>query len=206
MRVPGSEARMILREASTVADEIRIKDAADAIAGLVKAVPVYEDALQPAVREIGIGLQTIAKTIHIALAPISALVWGYDQIKDFAVTTAAEKLKHVPRERIQTPDPHVVGPALEALRYAGHQGYLRELYANLLATCLDSETARNAHPAFVDIVNGMSPDDARIMRLFAVGGVFPMIDVRVLRAKDEQSYQLVSRSFSFIGRRGGMFE
>jgi hypothetical protein len=120
-----------------MASENRIKDTADAVKGIVEAVPVYQDALQPAVREIGVGLQTIAKTIHIALAPISGLVWGYEQIKEFVCTRLAEKLKDVPPERIQTPEPNVVGPALEALRYTGHEDNLRELYANLLATSLD---------------------------------------------------------------------
>src|SRR5947207_379089 len=72
-------------------------------------------------------LQTVAKTIHIALAPVAALVWGYDTIKEFVSTRVAEKLAGVPAENIRTPEPHVVGPALEALRYTGHQGTLREL-------------------------------------------------------------------------------
>src|SRR5258707_14575419 len=122
-----------------MSDENKIRDAADAVKGLVAAVPVYQDALQPAIREVGVGLQTVAKTIHVALAPVSALVWGYEQIKDFVSTRVAEKLKDVPPERITSPDPHVVGPALEALRYTGHEENLRELYANLLATSLDAD-------------------------------------------------------------------
>ena len=55
-----------------------VRDAADAVTGLVRAVPVYEDIAQPAARELGVALQTVAKTVHIALAPVSALVWGYD--------------------------------------------------------------------------------------------------------------------------------
>jgi hypothetical protein len=180
----------------------QVKDAADAVKGIVEAVPVYQDALQPAAREIGTGLQTIARTIHIALAPISALVWGYDQIKEFVCARVAEKLKDVPPERIRTPAPNVVGPALEALRYTGHQESLRELYANLLATSLDAETAEQAHPAFVDMIKNMSPDEARIMRLFAARRAFPVIDVR-WHNKGEQNYQFLLRSFCLIGREAG---
>jgi hypothetical protein len=78
-----------------MAEENKIRDAAEAVKGLVQAVPVYQDALQPAVRELGGGLQTLAKTIHIALAPVSALVWGYDQIKEFVSKRVAEKLKNI---------------------------------------------------------------------------------------------------------------
>ena len=51
-----------------------------------QVVPVYQDVLQPAAQELGKALQTVAKTVHVALAPVSALVWGYDQIKDFVST------------------------------------------------------------------------------------------------------------------------
>lgn len=183
-----------------MADENKVRDAAEAVRGLVESVPVYQDALQPAVRELGTGLQTVARTVHIVLAPVAALVWGYDQVKDFVSTRVAEKLKGVPPERIRTPEPNVVGPALQALRYTGHQESLRELYANLLATALDADTAPQAHPAFVDMIKNMSPDEARIMRLFAGGSWFPVIDVRIY-FKGQEGYQVIMRSFSEIGQK-----
>ncbi len=185
-----------------MSNENKIRDAADAIKGLAEVIPVYQDGLQPAVREIGVGLQTIAKTIHIALAPISALVWSYDTLKEFLSTRVAEKLRHVPPDRIITPEPHVVVPALQALQYTGHQENLRELYANLLATSLDAETSEQAHPAFVDMIKNMSPDEARIMRLFSVRQTFPVIDVHVF-PKDQQSYILAMRSYSWVGKEAG---
>jgi hypothetical protein len=165
-------------------DANNIRDAADAIRGVVEAVPVYQDVVQPAAQEIGKALQTIAKTVHIAIAPISALVWGYEQIREFVLVRVAEKLKNVPPERIQTPSPNVAGPALEALRYTGHSEPLRELFANLLATSLDSETARNAHPAFVDIIKSITPDEAKIAGLFAYNRRFPTISIQALKKGD----------------------
>jgi len=73
----------------------KIADAAEAVKGIVQAVPIYQDTLQPAAKEIGTALQTVAKTIHIVLAPISALVWGYEQIKDFVSCKVAKKLENV---------------------------------------------------------------------------------------------------------------
>jgi len=51
-----------------------VGDTAKVVKGIVEAVPVYQDVAQPAAQEIGKGLQTVAKTIHIVLAPVSALV------------------------------------------------------------------------------------------------------------------------------------
>jgi hypothetical protein len=185
-----------------MAEDNKIRDTAEAVTGILQAVPVYQDALQPAVKEIGAGLQTVAKTVHIVLAPVAALVWGYDQLKEFVSTKVVEKLKNVPPDRIRTPEPNVVGPALQALRFTGHQETLRELYANLLATALDADTAQLAHPAFVDMIRNMSPDEARIMQLFASGEPRPVIDVRV-HLKDQEGYQVIMRSYSDIGPRSG---
>jgi hypothetical protein len=160
-----------------MSDENKIRDAADAIKGIVEAVPVYQDAAQPAVKELGAALQTVAKTVRIALAPLDALVWGYDRIKDYLHETLTEKLKRVPEERIIAPNPTIAGPTVESLRFVAHEPTLRELYANLLATSMDASTAHNAHPAFVEIIRQLSPDEARIMECLASATALPMITV-----------------------------
>ena len=164
---------------------------------IAKAVPVYQDALQPAVREVGKALQTVAKTIHIALAPISALVWGYEHIRDFILSRVAEKMKQVPSERIVTPSPLVAGPTLEALRFAGHDSTLREMYASLLATSLDSETTHLAHPSFVEIIKNLSPDEAKLIRYMAVHQNVPLLDVRN-GIKGKTGFKLFFSNFSML--------
>lgn len=130
------------------------------------AVPLYQDAVSPAAKQVGQSLETIAKAINMALAPVGVLVWGYERIAQFLESRLAEKLKDVPPERIMTPNPHVVGPTLEGMRYTGEDPELRELFANLLATSLDSETAHNAHPAFVEIIKQLTSDEAKVLSHF----------------------------------------
>ena len=161
-----------------MSEENKIRDVVDAVTGVAKAVPVYQDVIQPAAQEVGKALQTVAKTVHIALAPVSALVWGYDQFKDFVSTKVTERLKNVPPENIITPKPNVAGPTLEALRYTGHEPSLSDLYANLLAASMDKSTAQGAHPAFVEIIKQLTPDEAKVLALFVTGMPFPLINVR----------------------------
>jgi Abortive infection alpha len=160
-------------------EENKIRDAADAIKGVVEAVPIYQDVIQPAAKEIGMALQTVAKTIHIALAPIAAAVWGYETIRDYLSEALTERLKNIPRERIITPALNVAGPAVEALRFA-HELALREMYATLLATSMDAETAKNAHPAFVDIIRQMVADEARIFNLIVTDGYVHISPIALL--------------------------
>lgn len=161
-----------------MSDESKVRDVVDAVTGVAKAIPVYQDVAQPAAQEIGKALQTVAKTVHVALAPVSALVWGYDQIREFVASKVSERLKNVPPEDIISPKPNVAGPALESLRYTGHEESLSDLYANLLAASMDKSTADGAHPAFVEIIKQLTPDEAKLVSLFLRQMPFPLLDVR----------------------------
>ena len=178
-----------------------VRDTAEAIEGVAKAVPIYQDLVRPAAQEVG---TVLARTVHAALAPLRGLVWGVEQIEEYLYSTLAEKLKRVPNERIQTPEPTIAGPALEALRFAGKEPVLREMYANLLATAMDREMAERAHPAFVDIIRQLAPDEAKILRwiVAAKHRARPVINV-YSRDKEGVGQRGVLRHFSLLGVEAG---
>ncbi|MBX9782892.1 MAG: DUF4393 domain-containing protein [Chitinophagaceae bacterium] len=161
------------------------------------SVPVYQDTLQPAAKQVGQSLEVVAKTVNIALAPIKALVWGYEKIEEFITTRVSEKLKNVPQENITTPPPQVAGPAVEALIYSGHDSNLRELYANLLANAMDRETIHKAHPGFVEIIKNLTNDEAIFLQAFIDNLRFPLIDVNA-QLKDSSNYSPVIANFSHL--------
>lgn len=156
-------------------DSSNVKDVIDATTGLVKAIPLYDDAIKPAAKEIGKSLETVAKTVNIALSPVSALVWGYSQIENFINKSVTEKLKNIPAENIISPDVSVAGPTLEALRFAGHEESLREMYASLLATSMNSEASNYAHPSFVEVIKQLAPQEAEFVKKLAEKENFPHI-------------------------------
>jgi len=152
---------------------------------LVKAVPIYDDLVQPTAKELGVALGTIAKTVNVALSPISGVIWNYETIKDFVSTKVSQKLEGVPPENIETPNPIVAGPALEALKYAGHEEMLRNMYANLIANALDKKTKISAHPSFVEVIKQISPAEATLLLLISQRSEFP----EVCSYFDQQSIQ-----------------
>lgn len=189
-----------------MSEESKVRDVVDAVTGLAKAIPVYQDIAQPAAQEVGRALQTVAKTVHIVLAPVSALVWGYDQIREFIATKVSDRLKNVPPENIITPKPNVAGPALEALRYTGHESTLSDLYANLLAASMDKATANGAHPAFVEIIKQLTPDEAKLVALFVGDRVLPIMNLRwdqKPNAEGTTGGKMVLVNFSHLGQMAG---
>jgi hypothetical protein len=183
--------------------ESNIKATIDAVTGLAKAVPVYNDAIQPAAKEVGKALGTVTKTVNIALAPIKALIWGYDKIETFVNNKVSEKLSEIPEERIITPPPEVVGPALESLRFTGHQEELRNLFANLIANSMDSVTLKNAHPGFVEVIKNLSSEDAKILKLFTQRTSLPLIDIRSEFTQSGKGGRDLVINFSNIGELSG---
>lgn len=156
-------------------NETDVEGVIKATTELVKAVPVYEDMVQPAAKEIGVALKTVAKTINVALAPVSAVVWSYETIKSFVDINVAERLKNTPPENIITPNPIVAGPTLDALRYTGHVDTLRDMYANLLANALDVETEKLAHPSFVELIKQLSPSEAKLLLFISEREEYPEV-------------------------------
>ena len=144
-------------------EEKQIIEAAKAL-GLGELVPeIYHDMLQPAVRHIGDGLATIAKAVMISLAPIEAGVWGYEQIKEWLSIRVTRILADRKTKRIETPPLSIAGPLILQLIFAKNEPDLKELYASLLATAMDSSN-NVSHPSFVSIIQQLTSDEAKILR------------------------------------------
>lgn len=76
-----------------------------------------------------------------------------------------KKLKNVPVENIITPPMYIGVPALQAISYCMNDESLRNMYAELLAHAMNSDTIDNVHPTYVEIIKQMSPYDALIFRI-----------------------------------------
>lgn len=122
---------------------------------------IYEDLAQPAIRETGAALGSVAKVARFALAPIDYLASFQDRWQRY-LKRLSEK---VPEERLLEPDPQVAGRIIEGLRYADEDGIIAEMFLNLLARALDKNRVGEAHPAFPLIVNQLSPDEALFLFL-----------------------------------------
>jgi hypothetical protein len=181
--------------------DTNVKSTIEAVTGLVQAVPIYQDAIQPSAQQIGKSLETVTKTVNIALAPIKALVWGFEQIEQYVSKRVAEKLSKIPEENIVTPSPQIAGPAVEALRYTGHDENLRELFSNLLATAMDKETVHKAHPGYVDIIKNISSDEAILLSAFTTRSNYPLIDVQAKFREGKVGYNLMYTKYSHLHKR-----
>lgn len=159
---------------------------------------VYDDALAPAVRRLSPDVELMSRTVHLALAPLRALVWGAERVEELIRVRVAEKLGHVPPEKIVEPPLNVVGPAFDSLRYAGHDDTLRELYASLIASAMNADTQASVHPAFAEMIRQMTPLDAQLLRYLRTDSL-PLLEVRSSARGGERTVLIDFTTFGAIG-------
>jgi len=177
-------------------------DIARVVAGLAKEWPVYPDLIQPAAKELGKTLHTVVRVVNVLAVPLRFTAWSADQIEQFVKDRVLLKLQNTPDEALQPPPLHVGVPVLEALRYIGTDPELSELYANLLANSMDTNTAKGAHPGFVDVIKSMTPDEAKLMRYFVENMTGPLIDIQIVTKKPlfrPTEFQTLFYNYSLIG-------
>lgn len=122
-------------------------------------IRAYDDLLAGAMKEGGEALLDTVKAFRLFTAPIQLLALAQDRLARFC----EQVRERVPEERQVEAPPSVALPVLMNLRYMEDENPLTELYLNLLARAIDKERQSEAHPAFVKIIEQMSPDEAMIV-------------------------------------------
>lgn len=131
---------------------------------IAKQLPIkeiYNDLAQPTLSTIGKSLQGVTR---VALAPVTALVWGYDKIANYLDVAIPEYFAshNIDKENITTPDPAIAVPLIEAMRYTSHKTELRNMFTNLLGASMNTAVC-DEHPAFVEIIKQLSADECKML-------------------------------------------
>ena len=140
--------------------------AAITIAGEVAkelAGEVYSDGLKPTTQQAGEAVGAMVGLFnHVVLHPVKIANLHFKYKQEEFERDLKKKLEGIPEKNIVQPQIAIAGPALEALRYTFDTKEIREMYLNLLASSMNSETTTETHPAFVEIVRAMSRQDAEL--------------------------------------------
>ncbi len=133
--------------------------------GITAVIPeIYRDLLHPAAQEVGSQLLVVAKAVRIALSPLAAAVWSFDRLSDWLQVRLTAHFSKTPAEEIVAPKPEIAGPLLLHLHFLKDEKELRGLFANLLASAMDSKTRERVHPAYVSILQQLAPDEALLLQ------------------------------------------
>lgn len=136
-----------------------VQDAAK-IPGLL--VEIYGDLARPGVQQVGKALNTVLGFGNTILWPI---YWTNERTRLYLeknLQDYRERLAEIPQEEIVEVPPEIGVPIADKLPYA-RDVRLASLYVTLLATASHSDTVGNAHPSFVNVINNLAPDEAKLL-------------------------------------------
>ncbi|MDI1446577.1 DUF4393 domain-containing protein [Polyangium sp. 6x1] len=178
---------------------------------------VYPDALQPLTKQVGNTLETAGSLINTVLRPVKSAALGVNLVFDKVDAWLTEKLKNVPKEKIVAPPTNIAAPAMLQLAFISEDeemNELRNLYVELLATAMNTDRRKLAHPAFVDIIKQMTPEEARMLQKIArdissqsVGDkpTYPIIEYRRID-KGQEGYHPIGRIYTVDGDCGTLLD
>jgi hypothetical protein len=140
-----------------------------------------------------------------AVARLAASAWWHAAERSMAVSLhlGSQIVRAAIGGRLPSPpatDPIAEERSAPARASDASRSALRERGADLLARSADVGHSEDLHPAYARILDNLSPDEARILRLFATHGPQPAIDVR--RGLPLVS-ELVAPGISMIGAEAG---
>lgn len=179
----------------------------NAATNFVKAVPIYEDLLQPGAIQVGKAIGTLGETVNAMLMPLRGFVMGMEKIESYLIKELSERLKSVPTECVSTPPISIAGPVIEALKFRSDEEEVMALFADLISSAMDSREQSNVHVSFVEIVKQLSTYDAKFVqalhRQLDSGIEIPIITLRRTSLGTNVGFDIFP-NFSTLGDEHGL--
>jgi len=143
---------------------------------------ILKELALPASQQIGQALGNVFGLLNVATFPIKlANEYAQRNFKRYS-----EKIKDIPYEKIQEVQPEIAIPIIEKLSYTKNSD-LADAYTTLLANASNKDKMDLVHPGFIEKINSMSPDEARLIKLLKNKEYLPYIEFRV---ENEKSFYL----------------
>lgn len=124
---------------------------------------VYSDALSLSMKQIGHIGEDALKTFRLILFPLQYTGALQDRLAQYI----NEAVRKVPPERQIAPQQSMAIQVCERLRTFDEKEEFRSLYINLLARMIDRERVGEAHPAFLNIISQLAPEEVLVIKQFA---------------------------------------
>lgn len=158
---------------------------------------LYTDLLQPSIKSIGKALGSVVELVTLFQVPIQYVsektrIYYSKRLKEYA-----QKLEEIPEEKRCEVNPQIGVPIIEKLGYTTSDE-IADLFTNLLTKASSVDTVNLAHPSFVQLIERLSVDEARIIK-YLVGEEYVLsISVRFVIDDDKGSFIDYKRNKTLI--------
>lgn len=165
--------------------------------GLVKEVPkvletVYTDLAQPGVKKVGTALETVLEFSTSFLLPVKLLNEKFKLNFEKRLNEYKEKLETVPDEEMCEVNPQIGTPIIDKLSYTTNDE-IADLFTSLLTKASSNKTVNLAHPSFVQLIERLSVDEARLVKFLIDKDFIPCVTFRAHNKGNKGFSELVKK-------------
>lgn len=157
----------------------------------------YNDLVSPSAKPVGTIISLLPRTIRLFFSKWEKWIVYAEKSLELTAEAIQEKVAKIPEEKLTEPEPYVAVPALQQLSYSLDSEDLREMYANLLASSMNIDKKTSVHPAFVDIIKQLCPDEAKLLKYLSDKEGQPLIDIHLIQSKNRE-YSISLQNFTSI--------
>jgi hypothetical protein len=145
---------------------------------------LYTDFLQPSIKTLGTTLGSVVEFVTLFQVPIQ---YVNEKVKlNFSkrLKEYAKKLEEIPDEKKCEVNPQIGVPIIEKLGYITNDE-IADLFTNLLTKASSVDTVNLAHPSFVQLIERLSVDEARIIKYLFNKEDIPCVSFRTYFKKEK---------------------
>ncbi len=126
---------------------------------------VYQDALQPGVKQLGIALESVLSLVPTLMLPFKYVSEAAKLRLSMRLDKLRESLQAKAAEDVFAIAPEIGVPVIEKLLHVQDES-LASLYLRLLEQASDKDGLAFTHPSFPNLIGNLSPDEAAILQIF----------------------------------------
>ena len=138
---------------------------------------VYDDLLSEPFKKVSTALSDTLEFVFFFSKFTKFGSKVIDIVLDVNLRKLQKKLEPIPDNLLTKIPTEIAVPILQKLSYTASEDIVN-LFVNLLATASNSDTASQAHPAFIQMIERLSVDEARIISWLHVHDYILYADVR----------------------------
>jgi len=168
------------------------------LVSLVKQTPqilstIYTDLAQPSVRRVGVALETVFEFRTSLLLPVKLLNEKFRLNFEKRLNDYKKKLDEIPNEELIDVNPQIGTPIIEKLSYTTNDE-IADLFTNLLTKASSTKLLNLAHPSFIQLIERLSVDEARIIKSLITEEIIPCVTFRAHMKENKGFHEIIKNA------------
>ena len=144
----------------------------------------YDDMVHPAAEAIGAMISYPFRGMRVLCGKYEKWLINREESLRIVGDAICEKMKYVPPEKQCVPEAYVAIPTMQQICLSQDSEELRDMYANLLAASMNTDTKDKVLPGFVNVIGQLSPDEAKLLKFMYEKTSIPALHVKIKKDKE----------------------